>query len=63
MSDSRRRVVVGWIIALTFGTWFYLSGNIEMATLAVSLAGALVGFLYFNFSKGRNFMQSGMHLQ
>jgi len=42
---------IGVIIALTFGTWFYLSGNIEMATLAVSLAGALVGFLYFNFSK------------
>lgn len=42
---------IGVIISLTFGTWFYISGNIEMATLAISLAGALIGFLYFNFSK------------
>ena len=44
---------IGVIIALTFGIWFFISGNTSMATLAVSLAGALVGFLYFNFSARR----------
>jgi UDP-GlcNAc:undecaprenyl-phosphate GlcNAc-1-phosphate transferase len=44
---------IGVIIAFTFGTWFFISGNMEMATLSVSLAGALIGFLYFNFSKRR----------
>jgi UDP-GlcNAc:undecaprenyl-phosphate GlcNAc-1-phosphate transferase len=44
---------IGVIIALTFGTWFYISANIEMATLSVSLAGALIGFLYYNFSRKR----------
>ena len=44
---------IGVIISLTFETWFFISGNIEMATLSVSLAGALIGFLYFNYSKKR----------
>jgi UDP-N-acetylmuramyl pentapeptide phosphotransferase/UDP-N-acetylglucosamine-1-phosphate transferase len=44
---------IGVIIALTFGTWFFLSGHAAMATLSVSLGGALIGFLYFNFSTRR----------
>jgi len=44
---------IGFIVALTFGIWFFLSRNAAMATLAVSLAGALMGFLYFNFSGKR----------
>ncbi len=44
---------IGFIVSLTFGIWFFLSGNAAMATLSVSLAGALLGFLYFNFSKAR----------
>lgn len=42
---------IGVIVAFTFGIWFFISGNGEMATLAVSLTGALAGFLYYNFSR------------
>jgi UDP-GlcNAc:undecaprenyl-phosphate/decaprenyl-phosphate GlcNAc-1-phosphate transferase len=47
---------VGAIICTSFGTWFYMAGGIEYATLAFALAGALVGFLFFNFSPAKIFM-------
>ena len=36
---------------MTFGIWFGLHGHIAMASLAVSMSGALLGYLRFNFSK------------
>ena len=47
---------VGCIASLTFGTWFYLTGENGMACLSFSLAGSLFSFLIFNFSPARIFM-------
>jgi len=47
---------LGVLACLTFGTWFYLVGSLENAILAVALAGALIGFLFFNFSPAKIFM-------
>jgi UDP-GlcNAc:undecaprenyl-phosphate/decaprenyl-phosphate GlcNAc-1-phosphate transferase len=47
---------VGFICACFFGTWFYLCGNEPFALLSFVLAGALIGFLVFNFSPARIFM-------
>ncbi|MFA8298685.1 MAG: glycosyltransferase family 4 protein [Hyphomicrobiales bacterium] len=43
---------VGIVTASTFGGWFYLIGQHQLAILAFSLVGGLIGFFYFNvFSK------------
>ena len=42
---------IGLIAGMTFGIWFGLRGHIAMASLAVSMSGALLGYLRFNFSK------------
>ncbi len=47
---------IGMINALIFGTWFYLAGNLPLALLSCVLAGALLGFLVFNFSPAKVFM-------
>lgn len=47
---------VGFLNASFFGVWFYVSGNIPMALLSAVLAGALLGFLFFNFSPAKIFM-------
>lgn len=47
---------LGLIGCLFFGTWFNLTGAQSLSILSFSLAGALLGFLYFNFGKGRIFM-------
>jgi UDP-N-acetylmuramyl pentapeptide phosphotransferase/UDP-N-acetylglucosamine-1-phosphate transferase len=47
---------IGIVISLTFGTWLYLGGELQLALLAFSLAGALVGFLRYNFTPARIFM-------
>jgi UDP-N-acetylmuramyl pentapeptide phosphotransferase/UDP-N-acetylglucosamine-1-phosphate transferase len=47
---------VGIIVCFTFGAWFYLAGSVEDAILAFALAGALLGFLIFNFAPARIFM-------
>ena len=48
---------VGIIATCCFGTWFYLAHeDLLMASLAFSLAGALVAFMFFNFSPARIFM-------
>lgn len=47
---------VGFIAACAFGTWFIFAGNYPYAALAFSLAGALLGFLIFNFSPAKIFM-------
>lgn len=47
---------VGFLGCMVFGSWFLLSGNSVESCLAFSLAGALLGFLGFNFSPARIFM-------
>tara|TARA_B100000809_G_scaffold264795_1_gene321639 strand:+ start:5774 stop:6847 length:1074 start_codon:yes stop_codon:yes gene_type:complete len=47
---------VGLIAAAAFGFWFYYAGDWTYAVLAFSLAGALLGFLRFNFNPAKIFM-------
>lgn len=42
---------IATIASSTFGGWFLLTNHFTMACLAFTLAGALLGFLRFNFSK------------
>lgn len=42
---------IATIASATFGGWFLLTNHFTMACLAFTLAGALIGFLRFNFSK------------
>ena len=44
------------VISITFGTWFYLIGSTELATLSFALCGAVVAFLKYNYSPARIFM-------
>jgi UDP-GlcNAc:undecaprenyl-phosphate/decaprenyl-phosphate GlcNAc-1-phosphate transferase len=39
---------IGILVSLTFGTWFYLTGNHNYAILSAALLGALVAFFGFN---------------
>jgi UDP-GlcNAc:undecaprenyl-phosphate/decaprenyl-phosphate GlcNAc-1-phosphate transferase len=39
------------IASVSFGSWFLLTDHFAMALMAFSLAGALAGFLRFNFSR------------
>lgn len=47
---------VGFIICCTFGTWFIVANEFPYAALSFALAGALGGFLIFNFSPAKIFM-------
>lgn len=47
---------IGFIIATSFGVLFLLNGNVPLSLLGFVLAGALLGFLVFNFSPARIFM-------
>lgn len=47
---------IGLICGLAFGIWFYMAGEPVMAALAFSMAGSLLGFLFFNFSPAKIFM-------
>lgn len=47
---------IGLIAAVTYGTWLYWAGDVALALLAFTLAGALVGFLVFNYHPARIFM-------
>lgn len=47
---------IGLIVNLTFAILFIHMGQVEMASLAFSMVGAIVGFLYFNYSPARIFM-------
>ncbi len=47
---------IGFIGATTFTYWFYQTGDLPLALLAAGLAGALLGFLIFNFNPARIFM-------
>lgn len=47
---------VGLIASLAFGSWYWSHGFTAIALLAFTLAGALLGFLWFNFYPARIFM-------
>lgn len=47
---------IGLISSLTFAFWFYQTGDLPLVLLALGLAGALSGFLVFNFNPARIFM-------
>lgn len=47
---------VGFIASFVFGTWLFLAGDVALSLLAFVLAGALLGFLVFNFHPARVFM-------
>ncbi len=47
---------VGFIVSLIFGLWFCYSPAPHWAVVSFSLAGALFGFLIFNFNPARIFM-------
>ncbi|HQQ94535.1 MAG TPA: MraY family glycosyltransferase [Bacteroidia bacterium] len=47
---------VGFISSVAFGVWFVCANNYPYAALAFALAGALFGFLIFNFSPAKIFM-------
>lgn len=47
---------VGAISSIAFAFWFYRTGDLPLALLAVGLAGSLLGFLVFNFNPAKIFM-------
>ena len=47
---------LGLLASLTFGTWFALNDFGSLTILSFSLAGALVGFLIFNYNRAKIFM-------
>ena len=44
------------ILAITLGSWFYLVDQISLSIMAFSLAGAVVGFLRYNYTPAQIFM-------
>ena len=49
----------GTIVMTAFGVWFFQTGDLASAIVAFSTAGALMGFLVFNFNPARIFMGDG----
>jgi UDP-N-acetylmuramyl pentapeptide phosphotransferase/UDP-N-acetylglucosamine-1-phosphate transferase len=47
---------IGAIGLATFGIWFHLAGNTSMGLIAMAFAGALLGFLIFNWEPSKIFM-------
>jgi len=47
---------VGFLSCCAFGTWFIYADHYPYAAMAFALAGALAGFLIFNFSPAKIFM-------
>lgn len=47
---------LGLLASFVFGTWFALNGFGSLTILSFSLAGALVGFLIFNYNRAKIFM-------
>jgi UDP-N-acetylmuramyl pentapeptide phosphotransferase/UDP-N-acetylglucosamine-1-phosphate transferase len=44
----------GIISSLTLAGWFYMQGDFDYSIMGASLAGALIIFMFFNFSTGKN---------
>lgn len=47
---------LGLLSSVVYGIWFYKTGYLPMMILSFSLAGAIVGFLFFNWSPAKIFM-------
>jgi len=47
---------IGFIILGFYGTWFYLTGHSDLASIALCFAGALIAFLFFNWQPSKIFM-------
>ena len=47
---------LGVIISGTFGTWFFLNGDILMFVLSFSILGSLLAFLKFNYTPSKIFL-------
>ena len=47
---------LGLITTLVFGIYFYFANELTYAVMAISLSGAIVGFLIYNFSPAKIFM-------
>lgn len=47
---------IGFVNACVFGIWFFFAKDLALALLSFVLAGALLGFLVFNFSPAKIFM-------
>jgi UDP-GlcNAc:undecaprenyl-phosphate/decaprenyl-phosphate GlcNAc-1-phosphate transferase len=47
---------IAFIASMTFGFWFYRTGDLPLALLAAGLGGSLLGFLIFNYNPARVFM-------
>lgn len=47
---------IGFLSSCAFGVWFIFANEFPYAALSFSLAGALLGFLIFNFSPAKIFM-------
>lgn len=45
---------IGFVCALTFGTWFLIAGFPEVAIIAYSVSGALIAFFIFNVFGHKN---------
>ncbi|MFC4263388.1 glycosyltransferase family 4 protein [Ferruginibacter yonginensis] len=47
---------LGLLTSVAFGIYFYLAGELAYAVMALSLSGAILGFLIYNFSPAKIFM-------
>ena len=47
---------IGALIALAFGSWFYVTDQIELSILAFALVGSLFAFLKYNITPAKIFM-------
>lgn len=47
---------VGTIASVTFGVFFFMVGEFYLGVLALTTAGSLIGFLYFNINPAKTFM-------
>ena len=47
---------IGVLMAITFGTWFFLVDRIELASVSFALVGAVLAFLYYNVTPAKIFM-------
>jgi len=47
---------IGVLMAITFGTWFFLVDRVELAAVSFALVGAILAFLYYNVTPAKIFM-------
>ena len=44
---------IGILATIFFGSWFYISGNIDYSLVSAAILGSLLGFFRFNLSNGK----------